>query len=725
MTIPFTGRVVGETTCRAISVAAIIVFLLMVAAGCSPERGGTPSVNQLPRVYIVNTPPEDAQFSRNPELNWYATDIDGYIKFFRYAVVLDTNLTIDGQSVDIQTFIQQATEQQFGWDTLWVDLDHPRSTATIRLYADTVDPENIFITQYFFVQAQDDQGGNSNIKYRSYSRNNHYPNTHFRGDDIYIDAVNADDIAPGLALEWGGADSTDWGKFEPFLEYEWRLYGPYLDTAKVYIDTLKEGIVVDPITGDTVSFLKVPFLRLDLLPPAVNEIPQPIVHSEGPDFDVDTNDVWVSEEQDTIYNVLGELNLQKTSKYKFIFWVRARDDGYVCDPIPAFGQFFVAKAKYEKEVLVLDNTNLKPAEVWHPRSLALLKSRFWTWINTYLETTFEGGYIPFDTISPTYPAIDTTSRDYFQSSLITAVLEKKKGPTYLDILSHKVLIYYCDDASTEKDKLSEDESFTPSLYFGLDMGCSVWIMARNMAGVIEQQDHEIDHTFYADFTNYFGITSVRDEGWEFWAMKSKGNPSGEGQCVWNEQFVGCYSLVPTIFPGIDIDVPAIDTLYTILDDTCFLPHSAPSIPDTHHFVALPEVGSCSKTTDAIPLYLYKSRFGESSPFHGKVMAVAKSSADYTRCVTMSFTPTAADQSQAQEMFNNVLPWLSYKFYTNNARMKNNLGAPTGSLQEDTRERRQRVGRYLRLLNDRAAADPEYARQQGVLLPPFCVSSQDW
>ena len=84
---------------------------------------------------------------------------------------------------------------------------------------------------------------------------------------------------------------------------------------------------------------------------------QPLAHSQGPSYASNPADVWVTDQQTTIYDVFKDVpNITKTSQYKFVFWVRARDDGYVPDPTPSFSQFLVVEALFEKSVAVFDET---------------------------------------------------------------------------------------------------------------------------------------------------------------------------------------------------------------------------------------------------------------------------------------------------------------------------------------------------------------------------------
>ncbi len=371
---------------------ALIMLVLAVLTGCGPDRSGVAALNKPPQVFIVNTPPDGAQFSRNPDLNWYATDIDGFIASFRYAVVLDSNLRINGQRVPVDVFVDQATDEQFNWTALKVDLDHPQSTATVRLYANIDFPVDSFVTQYFFIQAQDDAGAKSDIVWRRYSRNNHYPNTHQRADAVYINAKDSNSVAPGIHLVWDGADSTDWGRAKPPLEYEWRLYGPFNKNDSVYFNVVNENCIWNPDSGKYTNCSSARVLDLGSIPPVLNGVQQPLARSKGPKYATDTTDVWVTDEATTIYDVFRDVsNLTKTTQFKFVFWVRARDDGFVPDPTPAFNQFYVVEALFEKAVAVQDETSFKRSAYWTPLNLNLVKQLYADYINGALLEIYGAG----------------------------------------------------------------------------------------------------------------------------------------------------------------------------------------------------------------------------------------------------------------------------------------------------------------------------------------------
>ena len=672
----------------------VIMGAIMTLVGCQPDRSGTATPNAKPLVFPVNIPPDSAHFSRNPDLNWYATDKDGYIKFFRFAVVVESLMVIDNNRVTPDVFVEEATDNQFGWDTLRVDLDHPQSTARVRLYANVDFPIDSFITQYFFIQAQDDQGAMSEIKWRMYSRNNHYPNTHFRNSRVYINAKDANSPAPGIGVTWDGADSADYGRALPPLEYEWRLYGPYLDTATVFVNLVKENCVYDPIGDSFVNCIDIKVLDVDNLPPSVGGKAQPLMHSTGPNYASDTNDVWVTETQATLYDVFEGLNLNTTSQYKFIFWVRARDDGFVPDPTPSFGQFYVVEALFEKQAAVLDETGYtRRMGRWAPTSIDTAKAVFYNYIRG-------AGFEEFDSLSGVHYFFSTDKKDIYENSVVPAL------PTLVDILSHRVLIFYNDDAEGGPN---ENPAFglLDDVFFGLDMGASGLVFARNLgdAGRNTLPGARVGKS--ALFQWHFGIQEVVVEGWLRDVFLDLRNP------VFNEQFIGAYANLPG-YPNIMVDYGVGSLLDNNRYPRMFL--------DTLHVMnGLPEVGVGKRTAFAAPLYLYLSKDGDRSFYHGKVCAVAQQIGDM-RSACFLFTPIAMDPEPMQELFETGMVWLSAKFQ----------GSPSGASLKgveayeteyaDVTARRARITEFLNYLSENADL-PEVARY-GITLKPYEVSPGD-
>jgi hypothetical protein len=668
----------ARTFCIVISLLSLLVITVYI--GCAPDRTGTAAANQKPEANFTNTPPDSAQFSRNPELSWYGTDDDGFIVFFRYAVVVDSMMLIGGNHVPPEIFVEQATDAQFGWDTLPVDLDHPQAQATVRLHANTESPVDSFVTQYVFIQAQDDRGAMSDIKWRMYSRNNHFPNTSFtpntRSRRHYINAVDANSPAPGINISWEGADSADWGRAEAPLEYEWRLFGPFEEDAIIYVNLVPENCVYDPILDSFVACIDFPVLDLDNLPPALNDLSQPIIHSQGPNFANDPSDVWVTETQVTIYDAYRELNLEKTSKYRFVFWVRSRDDGFVPDPTPSFKQFDVYEAKFENSIMIIDETGYDTRNGrWGPTDMDTVKAYFYNAIR-------EAGYLDFDTTyhltpltGPEHYFYEATKKNAQNDSLPFRTLYLNI-PKLINVLAHQVIIFYNDDA--EPGPKEGTFGLMKHVFDGLDMGASAWMLSRNLGDAALRTPRGVELPKSLNFSTRFGISMVVCEGWLDGIFENPMNPT------FNEEFIGAYSNIAG-FPHLMVD----------LGEGSLLDMRYPRllyVDPTHVMTGLPEIGVGTRTSTAAPVYLYLSKYGDESFFHGKVMSVMQQLGDM-RTACFMFTPLAIDPEPMQEMFNFMLPWLAAKFETSQKPLVSGVPAYQSSWASIP-ERRARLQRFL-------------------------------
>jgi len=702
----------------------LFITILICAAGCT-DRKGTAVSNRPPHIAIVNTPPDDAIFSRNPELYWYATDIDGYITYYRYAVIPKEELLIGNTPMTPEEFIDLADDKMYPWDTAWLSLDNPQSHATIQLYADLEDPVQSNVEQYFFIQACDDGGLMSEICWRKYGRNNHYPNTHHRADAVYINAPDDQSPAPGIHVSWAGADSLDWGRTEPPLDYEWRLYGPFEKDAPIYVNIAMEDCITVPGEDDPIDCREVPVLDIDRLPDAIAGLPQPLRRSQGPHFAGDTNDVWVTDLETTIYGVFNGLgDLTKTSQYKFIFWVRTRDDGFLPDPTPAFSQFLVIEAKFEKDVAVLDETDYRPVSRWYPKDLAQSKSIYYDYINTALERIHGFGARPFDTVTTTAPGAPPDYRtDYF--FMCTATGTDSLYPDLIDLLSHKVILYYNDDAVD-----GAYDSLMAYACFAMDMGASGWAMGRNLVNADEPQS-EGPVIMDENLRTHFGIESIDYEGWLFHSLYRYTSNYPGSTCEtrirpqWNEQYIGCEALHPELFPAVDMDMDFLNERYRYLDENMFIIFGEDTFcvkPQRHVLDAMPEVGTCVRTNQALPVYLYKSKYGDLSKYSGKVMGVALDNSAF-RSAAFLFTPIATEREQTIDMFTATLSWLTEGFGDQGATAAK-ISNRSCSAQYTVEQRRNNVRRFLRDLHERGEGDPRLFDLMGVSLSPPIVS-QSW
>jgi len=91
-----------------------------ILGGCSKDIKGPPRVNIPPIVDFVNIPVEGAKFSTDTTIYWYGTDVDGFIKYFKLAVIESTTV-----GADPLAYLNRTPEDSVPWKILDVTLDNP------------------------------------------------------------------------------------------------------------------------------------------------------------------------------------------------------------------------------------------------------------------------------------------------------------------------------------------------------------------------------------------------------------------------------------------------------------------------------------------------------------------------------------------------------------------------------------------------------------------------
>ncbi len=682
------------TTARKYILAApiILVAIMLLLVACEPDRSGTAATNQPPAIQIVNTPPDGTSFTRNPVINWYGTDIDGFVDIYRYTVIREKHMVIGDRMVSAEEFADSIDAgYQFpefqndsldtdtldippAWEILDVDLDNPQNSATINLFADTEFPVDSLVDQYFFVQAIDNQGAYSDVAYRLYSRSNNYPNTRFRRlNNVFINAKNEQSLANGITVTYRGFDSADYGRTEPPIEYEWRLYGPFDRDASVIVNQVVEDCLYDPIDDEFFNCDTNAVLDINNLPPAIGNVPQPLRQS----FNPENGTVWVSDTLQKIYDVFDQLpSITETEQFKFVFWVRARDDGFLPDPTPSFGIFYVIEAKFERDVMVLDATSMRTTVNWGCLSTDTTKTYLHNVINTSLNDIY-GGPLPgsenrFDTtalqlvngqFARKYDYFPGADRKSWGGSTVGWV---NKPPRLLDILSHKVLLYFKLDPNAGNlvrwfPNLASDNNLRFSYsVFALQNGASAMAMIRNASGA---PDRSLGFTqvFGDTIQYYFGVESHTPENWLAYSIGAVSFPVPcQFQAIWNEEFIGAEAIENSIVPSISIDQDLIDARYVELDSISFLRGACANLTGgvirPYTPFGLPDVGSCVRGPNSIPLQLYQSRFGSASSLNGRVVSVAKDFGE-NKSIWCCFTPISIPEDQSIEFFSASLEWL--------------------------------------------------------------------
>lgn len=546
---------------------------------------------------------------------------------------------------------------------------HPLHTDSLQPWTynwlTSVYPDN---TQHsIFCKAFDKAGnsGSTDVIVVSVDNNNHPPQTYIMADWLYANAAGPDSPCPGIAFSWY---ATDYYSPVNDFEYEWRLYGPFLDTATIPTTDIAENCYYDP-WGDSFVCDSVTILDLDAIPPTLMGIPQPVVRSQGPSFPGDPTDVWTTDTTTTIYDVLNGLPSDTSRQYQYVIWVRARDDLDLPDSSAAFHPIFVIDPKFEKDIAVFDETYYTvQTGRWAPRNRDTVKAYFFDLFR-------DQGYLTFDTAQ---------GGDYFYRNDVHPY-----EPRLLDYVSYRTIVYYHDDVVAGPDITSF--GVMPGIFLAIDAGASCWAMVRGLGGATQNTLPNTVVNLSDDFARHFGVRNAALEGWfgQIWAAFPESH--------YNEQFIGAHP-VDGALPQIDVDFALVDSRYPrfVLDTS-------------HVMVGQPEIGCCTRTADAVPIYVYESRLpADSSPYFGKVCAVYCET-DGMRTSLWQFTPLAMDQQAISEaaamMFNFLDPG----------------SQPGGALSRTAiRNRRERIQRFMHHLSQYAPLGvlekygiPANTRQQGM------------
>ncbi len=208
-------------------VLVIMATLMLVFAGCSEKSlKGKLLTPQPPSIFWASVS-IDTLNHRNPVLHWFSTDQDGVVLDYQYTVILTSSVdSLGGINSVMQNFPANAS-----WNIIHTD------SATIPLYAsgDT----SVFVSQYVFIRAMDEDSLFSGIIYKQMARNNHPP-TCYVVVPMTIDGVHPEQqwslpettgTWKGIRVAWVGKDSIDIpGSIQPDFDWNIRIYGPFTDS---------------------------------------------------------------------------------------------------------------------------------------------------------------------------------------------------------------------------------------------------------------------------------------------------------------------------------------------------------------------------------------------------------------------------------------------------------------------------------------------------------------
>jgi hypothetical protein len=404
--------------CLAIILALLLSIYLL--GGCNKEIKGPERVNLPPTVDFVNIPVEGAKFSSDTMIYWYGSDVDGFIKYFKYAVVEST--VVMSKASDPIEFITNYADS-IAWVTLEVTLENPRTKEKIKMSADIRDPVRKFIASYVFLYAVDNLNARSwPPVYRMFTKNNHFPDTRIGVNEIfspYINAKAGSTFMEGITPSFTGSDKIDYPRNPPPFNFQWRLFGPYdslemvaieenyvesvfvdiygdfyykgdhyftvnkIDTiitppADTVIDTIFNDILIDTLkTGNAYGTWN----RIFYYDSLSADLNRPVDSSHNP---LTGELTWISDTKINIYDVYRNQEIapsaDTTRLQYFVLWCKSQDDSKVEDPVPAFSWISVIEPKFEREVIIIDVTNYG---LWTGGNLNWPKmpNIYWGWVN--------------------------------------------------------------------------------------------------------------------------------------------------------------------------------------------------------------------------------------------------------------------------------------------------------------------------------------------------------
>jgi hypothetical protein len=696
--------------------AGVLVIGSLVLPGCTDfldnRVRGDQTENQPPVVYFVNIPPDGYKVSVNPAVYWVGTDADGLVTMFRYIVVLSSDL--NGMSPDEYAGAVLINLPESEWTYLDVTVDDPQTGNIIPASADLTDPVNNYIDQYIFVQAFDDQSATSNIAWRLISRNDYPPATRAYGVDtsnIYINAAVPGAVGTGTKVRW---ESTDPDDEDTLFEYKWDVYGPYdsltlkslkdsflvdvfvSNDAKVYrigngdviyiIDTsfTDTGIVVDTtetIYVDTITANNLYGELDELLRLEDEDFQNSNVYNLKVDSSWNGAGRWVTNVQDSLYDLYRNSVTDSTIVRRFLFVVTGRDGAQVADLTPAWTTFKSIEPMYERDILILDFANVSiryngpyivPGDTAFDGSQALIAPWYW---REAIENWAAASGLPID-----FEILDTGIYQFTRGDYLYT---QKVGVTLKQLLQHKMVILYNDDILQASLTDGTSPTYTGSaVYTAIDAGVNAFVTMRAplSKGLWSVYDSLV--TPDQQYRRYFG---VQDMVWSGWGYNARGSLTDRNTIRRRvEDFIGAKSLpsAKPQFPDLMVDSNLLHLRYNwdslqlrnyfkyspfkwggvIPGEDTLVGQPFGQYPIPSDLRALPEVDWASTIYGTEVLYLYQSYYGSSHPlgepynFHGAPVGHRLNSG-YYKTVHFCFTPLSIDTVGMQQVLNEVFNWL--------------------------------------------------------------------
>ena len=346
--------------------------------------------------------------------------------------------------------------------------------------------------------------------------------------------------------------------------------------------------------------------------------------------------IWVTDMNETIYDVYKDHPADTTQDGTFIFVVRSRDDAEVPDLTPNWRSFTVINPQHERDVLVVLWSNSADENKSDDDSTRVF------WKNALDDWITDGrvGDVEFDS------ALDIHHvSGYTQHNTMLKL-----------ILRYKVAIMV-QDAEVSGQWSSQGQAVRNTIT-ALQTGVNVWVTARVPLG-----SHGTGSQIAVDYASpayqyFFGIQQTTFPGWSSGFFN---NTDGYGFGLpRTEHFIGTLSLDEDKWPELAVDTVSLRTRYRW--EGSIDPLQFPFYPYLQEPGALPQVGWCVRTFDTEAMYLFKSYYGNEHAqftelsYHGRPVGVRLNRGLF-RTVHFMFTPLVLEPTSASVMIDGVMDWL--------------------------------------------------------------------
>lgn len=579
--------------------SAAVTGGVLLTSGCTVKDRGTEHANQPPRVFFSTIPVRGTVFTKPDQFYWYATDRDGYIVEFQYALQPDAMVHLSkAGAAEADTIRAFLLRHPIDADTIWHwrivnNLDSNGQTARIALPTSTRNPDTT-VNTVVFVRARDDRGllstasrfypDSNSIAYRMFGRRNRPPKTWFQSISVLnkspigsaasvpafysLDSYTYDTSTymkvgyGGITINWIGSDSLDYPhQIQPPFNYFWELFGPFPnpntagpgDSTKLWASTAYP--VRWPGLGSGQSPKRLAF----------------------------TTNTSV-----TFYGLRGIDTLADSFPAYYFFRVRTRDDAGVLDPIGATNTFKVVHPRFDRTLLLLTKNGDASGDAQPPLADSTKI------VNYYTRLIREAGY---------GQAIFDSVRD------VRAFNDGGPGATIPESLlgRYKMVIFHKENSFPS----TGETQFLGSLKAYMDAGGSVWGMGRDDLSDLIPFFSGPPAVFPYDNTNpimgvgyfYFGAEKIFYTAHTFTVA---------AESLSFEEFIGADPDVEAAgFPALDMDTDLVKTLRV-----------SSSRKDTSRYRELPGVNYFGRGTRSQNLYLFRSPVGvaDTSHLHGKTVA---------------------------------------------------------------------------------------------------------